>query len=738
MNKLLIVKVKNIIFRKQETPFVIFKASIMKKGQKNLKETSKTVTLLGDVLNVMKNDIIEVEAEQFYRSGDGYQYRILHYKRIAPGTLAEMKKFLMSFEGIGDKNAKILLDEHGLDVITKIEESYTALANIKLSSDKKTLLRDQIVENKIFEDILVFLLENKLDQQFAIGILRKYKAFSITMLKNSAYVIYLEGFLDFYSADYLCLQQGLQYNNPLRVSMVLYATMKSSSENKGNLFENIDDIFKLCSDFSRSNKGAYVDHPEYTAEEIKKGIEELKERNFIILDDKISDKTAVYLKRNFFDEVNIAKYFSQIKYAIKPCHILYGEIMAFFQKNNHIYGNLTEAQKEAVVKALTSPMSIITGGPGTGKTYVTQAILHAIKTISPNAVVELAAPTGKAAHRMQEVTGQGSKTIHRLIKSNTIRSDEDDLIDADFLIVDEYSMADAELTAKLFMAFDTKVRIIFVGDFNQLPSVGPGLVLREFIYSEKITVTMLEAVFRQKGESLIVSNANSIINYSHTNPLNLKICNQMTSEQDFFFIKKSDPLEIQNTLISTISNLQLSYGYSLKDIQILSPVKSSELGTESLNSLLQDHFNKSSQSYSIDDREFKVGDKVIHLVNNYDLDVFNGDAGVVKAIGTSLEKALLVMYGSRSVWYDRVSLDELSLAYAMTVHKSQGSEFKVVIMPIHKCILYGLNQNLIYTAVTRAKEKVVFVGEDCSFLIGVEKKLPARNSNLIKRLNLEI
>lgn len=281
-----IIKVKSIVFTNEDNAYCIFKGIIMVVNGKTMKQTAKTITLLGNVLNLRKGDVINVSCEEIYKIGKGYQYKLLTYNRLAPGTIAELKKFIKTFKGIGDKGADALLEEHGLDVIKKIEDSYESLNCLNVSSDIKVSIRSFIMENKAYEEVLAFLLVNKLDQEYAIKVFRKYKDTSMTVLRNAPFQVYLDGIIDFKTADYLCFKQGVEYNNQARVEIILFATLSESSKNRGNLFENYDSIGESCIDFLSNQSSQYTEN-YFTKEEIDLGIAGLKTRGSIIIEDKI-------------------------------------------------------------------------------------------------------------------------------------------------------------------------------------------------------------------------------------------------------------------------------------------------------------------------------------------------------------------------------------------------------------------------------------------------------------------
>jgi exodeoxyribonuclease V alpha subunit len=361
-------------------------------------------------------------------------------------------------------------------------------------------------------------------------------------------------------------------------------------------------------------------------------------------------------------------------------------------------------QKAAIQKALDSKVMVLTGGPGTGKTTTTQGIIEAYKARGMKII--LAAPTGRAAKRMTEATGMEAKTIHRLLEYNPQdgykRNDENPL-EGDALIVDECSMIDIMLFYNLMKAIPTGMRLILVGDIDQLPSVGAGNVLRDIIDSEEIPVVRLTRIFRQAQSSRIVMNAHAI-NAGH-------FPNISNGQQtDFFFINAEDAATIPNTIVGLVRDrLPKAYKFQAKEIQVLTPMQRGEVGAANLNVLLQSALNPSGASLTRAGYQYRKGDKVMQIRNNYDKNVFNGDIGYITAVDEN-ERTLQVTFDEKVVDYDVTELDELVLAYAITIHKSQGSEFPIVIIPVTMKHFVMLQRNLIYTGITRAKKICVLVG----------------------------
>jgi exodeoxyribonuclease V alpha subunit len=417
---------------------------------------------------------------------------------------------------------------------------------------------------------------------------------------------------------------------------------------------------------------------------------------------------------------------------------------------------LAVKQQEAVHMALQNPISILTGGPGTGKTQTINAVIQVIQLIHPNAQIHLCAPTGRAAKRMTELTDMTATTIHRAIHLTDVRFDQNvERLYGDFLIVDESSMIDAYLFSKLLEAVNVDMKILFVGDVDQLPSIGAGLILRDLIDSKKIPTTTLTEIFRQAKDSQIVTNAHKVIQGKIVGESDGLTFDEKLG--DFYFVQKEDTERIKNLIIGFIKRLMESpHNFKLQDIQVLTPMKEGELGTNALNRIIQETFNphidkelemelfRTSKSGVINERfdVFRVGDRVIHTINDYDLKVFNGEIGTIHKIYNDESGNLMmkVNYDDGMVTYDEaLAKEELMLAYAMTVHKSQGCEFPVGIMPIHPSQQSMLERHLLYTAFTRAKGKVVLAGVNEALNKGILNNITYhRNSKIKDRLMLEL
>jgi len=733
------IRAQKVIHRAKQDGYVIFTAvSLGKKRGGGFRELRETKTYIGYFNSFHINDVFEVTYEDIENKFYGEQRHIVMYHRIYPGTLEEIRTFLLSKKcGIGPKRTDALLEKYGLSVLDEIVNNPNVFDGLGLPEEGGKALQDEIVADRRFEDTLAFLQLHKLDYRYAIPLFEKYKEAVIDVLTKNPYAAYLDNIIDFKTADLLHNSIGYPENEPFRIAMAVYACLKRDSESNGNIFMRRDELPDRCNAFL-AFVSARKSGSRFTGEEYDTALSFLMERELVIIDSSVlPGVTCIYLKRNFESEIHIAECIFAIQKGLKDYTYRERDVDIFlkgYQSRYHI--SLAPDQRRSVLMALTSEISVMTGGPGTGKTQTINTILAAIETLSPKATVRLTAPTGKAANRISELSNKPAFTIHRLLglglyHSRCVGQGE---LDCDFLIVDEYSMADIHLTYWLLRAVSAKTRVILVGDYDQLPSVGPGLVLRDFINSGCLPCVRLSQVFRQATSSNIIRNAHLIIESSDTGT-SAPLRQSRKPNGDFYFIPADSPSLIRKTIVRSIARFHDTYHYPYDSIQVLSALKAPDVGVTPLNELLQNTFNPAGAPFLYHEREFRIGDKVIHCINNYELSVFNGETGVIKSFGYSSECAIEVSFPDRDVWYDMASIDQLDLAYAISVHRAQGSEFPIVIVPVHETLATGLNKNLLYTAITRGKKIVVVIGSPQAFADGIKRcHTLERNSNLMPRL----
>lgn len=652
---------------------------------------------------------------------------------------------------VGKKTAEKIVEVLGLDAISKIIRDKNCLKEIQGMSDARIdFIYNELVSSEKYEELLVFLESNNLRASLACSIYQEFKENSIVKIKENPYVLYKiisNESISFKEIDRLGKSLKFEFNSIERVCAGILFYIDSRVKNNGDLYVPKHEIFEQLYEF-------LLRQGQFTLNEVTNVTinEQLFEFCFHenLLDQSISleinnkGDTCVYRKKYKYIENNIVKSLVRLITGKQEIFCTNEQISEFIDKYQRSMTDkmgfdfkLAENQKKAIYMALTNGFSILTGGPGTGKTQTTNSILKCIRYIRPDASVLLLAPTGKASKRMEELCEEPAQTIHRGLKLNPIfnkKMNEEDILNYDFVIVDESSMIDADLCNALLERVSENTKILLVGDVDQLPSVGAGLILRDLIDSGKVPVTRLTELFRQAQESQIVTNSHKIIK----GDFNLEI--DQVNKKDFFFWNSSTVDVCKTRVLSCITKC-FNNGYSLKDICILSPMKVGELGTRELNKVIQSNFNDSTNYYKIDSMNtIKVKDRVMQTRNNYDLEAFNGEIGDVVNIKTFEKDVLIeVDFGDRVVSYTKNEVEELELAYCITIHKSQGSEFPAVITIISDQHESMLNRNLIYTAWTRAKKVVLNVGQKSA----LEKSIPrldhmTRNSRIIEKLNKRI
>lgn len=737
----MLLRVDKIQFHKDLDQYYIFTATVYKIVKKTgmRKPTMKKITCAGQFRSLYEGDLFDVEAVQYEHKLYGEQYRIMTSKRVEPGTIEEIQKFLIQHcKGLGPAKAKALTDKYGLETLQKIAKSISSLDHIKLKPEVKLNLQREITDNMAFEDLLIFLNIHHIDNIYSTILYKRYGSDTVSKLTDNPYAPFLDGLWAYRFSENLHFSLEKPYNTPERKHYSVLAAIRWDSDNGGNLYIPERSVKDTTERFLASIRSPYDKNEVFTEEEINEALDMLERYN-LLLRNRTTAPASIYLSYNLANENYIARELKRLTDGTKVTFFTPASIKTFladYEQDTQIA--LANEQREGVMTALTSPVSIITGGPGTGKTHTIRTIIACAKALDPGVSIKVCAPTGKAAVRASDMSGLPAATIHRMLQlfNPTCHVGAEEL-QCDILIADEFSMVDAYLCSRLFIAAASHTRIIMVGDYNQLPSVGPGLVLRDFIRSGKVPTVKLNTVFRQAQASRIIRNSYSIINQQDGQPIMLNLSHK--KNEDFYFIEADTIPEIRTKIQDSVHRLKNKYHYSLSDIQILTPVRKTLLGADALNSLFQEEFLPSATTPLIEaqDKEFHLGDKVIHTKNNSELCVYNGEVGFVKSLNFMPENMLTVEYSTeKSVNYSLSDLEQLDLAYGLTVHKSQGSEFPVVIIPVHESILHGLNKNLLYTALTRAKKMVLLIGSKQALSAGMRNKenIGERRSMLVQKL----
>jgi exodeoxyribonuclease V alpha subunit len=672
--------IEGITFQNPENGWSVIRAKV--KGYDSL------VTLVGSMLDVPVGSVLLVSGGWKVDSKYGNQFVVESYEEVMPATIYGIEKYLGSglVKGIGPGYARAIVSRFGLETIEIIDTDPDRLIEVpRLGKKRIERIKESWEKQKDIKEVMVFLQGVGVSTAYAAKIYRQYGKESINRVKENPYRLADDIWgIGFKTADSIASKMGYEKNSPQRCrSGVLYTLNQLAEE--GHVYAEPEQLVKSAVTLLEAEETA-----------IRSEIESM-----VTAKDIIVDGGVIYLPPFFHSENGSAKLLRELVNSDDMCANVAEESVDYGKKGKIEYD---EVQRAAIAKALSSKVMVLTGGPGTGKTTTTQGIIEAYKAHGMR--ILLAAPTGRAAKRMTEATGMEAKTIHRLLEYNPqdgFKRNDENPLEGDALIVDECSMIDIILFYNLMKAVPKTMRLVLVGDIDQLPSVGAGNVLRDIIDSEEIPVVRLTRIFRQAQSSRIVMNAHAINAGQFPNVSNGK-------ESDFFFVKADDGTNIPELIVGLVqSRLPKTYNYPAKEIQVLTPMQRGEVGAANLNTLLQAALNPSGPSLSRAGYVYRQGDKVMQIRNNYDKNVFNGDIGYITGVDES-ERTLLVTFDEKAVEYDISELDELVLAYAVTIHKSQGSEFPIVVIPVTMKHFVMLQRNLIYTGITRAKKICVIVG----------------------------
>ena len=694
----------------------------------------KLITVVGVLSSVPVGSTLSLTGNWIRDSRYGKQFKLQSYEIVKPNTINGIERYLGSglIKGIGPAFATRIVNRFGLKTLDILESDPGRLSEVEgLGRTRVDRIKKAWQEQKEIHHIMVFLQGHGISATYAVKIFKTYGRKSLVVVKNNPYQLTEDIWgVGFRIADSIALSLGVPANDPRRARAgLLFALDESAGAGhcfmpKEKLVEQATYLLKLSgkSEQFPEHENLYSDHD--LIEEQLKSLE---------ADDKIAvEGENIALPPIFFAEKGAAAKLLELS-AGRPRHDIQNVDQALGWASKKLQLDLAPEQAEAIKMGLRQKVSIITGGPGTGKSTILKTLLL---ILGQNGIVaKLAAPTGRAAKRLSEASGREAKTIHRLLEyDGSIRNfkrNRDNPLKADIVIIDESSMMDIALTNSLLKAIADNAALVLVGDIDQLPSVGPGNVLKDIIGSGLISVTRLQTVFRQEQGSLISLNASRINKGKF-----LELLSDYEGEKDFYCIFRDEAEDIEKEIISLCSGrLKKRYGFDpIRDIQVLTPMRKGIIGTENLNSRLQETLNQKANSQGGRKGSLEIGDKVMQIRNNYDKEVFNGDQGIVMS-RDSEEGSLEVNFEGRRVLYESADLGEIMLAYAITVHKSQGSEFPCVIIPLHTTHYPLLQRNLIYTAVTRGKKLVILVGSKKAINIAIRNaRVVQRNTMLKERL----
>ncbi len=716
-------QIERITFTSEENGFTIARVKVY--GRKEL------VTAVGHIVNPIPGEIVAMKGEWCRHPKFGEQFKIVSCECAVPATVHGIEKYLGSglVRGIGPVMAKRIVKRFKEKTLDVIEKESSRLSEIDGIGPKRiAMIRKAWDEQKEIRSIMIFLQDHGVGSGYAARIFRQYGNASINVVRENPYRLATDVFgIGFVTADRIAEKLGFARDSELRAEAgILYVLHELTDE--GHVYYPYEPLLAKCGEILAIDR-----------EIIVRAVGMLVEGKRIILDELnrnpgsiTENHKAVYLAGYFLAEKLLAhnlRILIQSPRAIKKIDA--DRAIPWIQEKLAI--TLAGKQIEAVRAVADHKVMVVTGGPGTGKTTIINAMIRIFAGLRTK--ILLAAPTGRAAKRMTEATGHEARTIHRLLEysfqKGGFQKDAESPLDCDLLIVDEASMIDTLLMHHLLKAVPTRTTFVLVGDVNQLPSVGAGNVLRDIIASQAVPVVELNEIFRQARESSIIVNAHRI-NQGQMPHLD----NSREKLDDFYFIEQEDPQRVLELIITVVKErIPKRFGFDpLDDVQVLTPMHRGIIGGQNLNVELQKALNPGDEGVSRMGRLYRIGDKVMQISNNYDKEVYNGDIG--RIVGIDMEgQEVLVSLDGREIPYDFSELDELVHAYAVSIHKSQGSEYPAVVIPILTQHYILLQRNLLYTGVTRGKKLVVIIGTRKAMEIAIRNnKTEQRYTLLSERL----
>ena len=712
--------VERITYQNPENGYSVLKVHV--KGYDDL------VTVVGNLLDANVGSVLLAEGDWKVDSKYGRQFMAQKWEETLPATVYGMEKYLGSglIKGVGPKYAKKIVQKYGIDTFTVIEDNIELLIEIPGIGNKRIrMIAESWERQKEVKNIMLFLQEHGVSTAFAAKIYRQYGNESIAVMKENPYRLADDIWgIGFKTADSIAQKLGFGMETYVRLrSGIMYTLSELADE--GHVYAQQEQLTQKAAGLLEAEESRIT----MTMDQM------LKDK------DLIREEDAIYLPPFYFAEVGTAGKLKKL--ASEPAG---DRLWTQLSKARCETGNnrlsvdvgrieqtldmkYDEIQADAIRQAAMAKVMVLTGGPGTGKTTTTQGIIAAYRAYGLK--ILLAAPTGRAAKRMTEATGLEAKTIHRLLECKPPEGygkNEENPLEGDVLIVDECSMIDIVMMNSLLKAIPVNMRLILVGDIDQLPSVGAGNVLRDIIDSGRFPVIRLTRIFRQALTSRIIRNAHRINAGQMPDISNGK-------ETDFFFLQREEPEEAVAEIVKLVKEkLPRYYRTPPSMIQVLTPMQRGVAGATNLNLVLQEAVNPQGEGLRRSGFVFRPGDKVMQIKNNYDKEIFNGDIGIIESVDLT-ERTLAVNFDNRKIVYDATELDELVHAYATTIHKAQGSEYQIVVMPVLMNHFVMLQRNLIYTGITRAKKILVIVGTKKALSYAVQNvTVTQRNTKLAERL----
>ncbi|MBW1998757.1 MAG: ATP-dependent RecD-like DNA helicase [Deltaproteobacteria bacterium] len=716
-------QVERVTYANEETGYTV--ARMTSAGHRD------QVTVVGNLICPTPGEMLVMRGVWEDHPKYGRQFKVYSHHKKFPATVEGIKKYLGSglIKGIGPVMASRIVEKFGSRTLEIIEGNTEELTKVQGVGRKRIdLIRKAWKEQREIREVMIFLQQHGISPAYATKIFKKYGWDSISVVTNNPYRLATEvSGIGFLTADGIAERLGFEKDSPARAAAgILYVLTQLTEE--GHVYYPYEPLIEKCREILEVGRETVQRAFGNVVLENKVALEDLN----VDIDHFKTNHKAVYLAPLYGAEKGLAHHLVRLIQGGKKIRRIDLE-RAIKWVEGRIGFPLAPKQVEAVKKAITEKVMVITGGPGTGKTTIIRAVLEIYRQLG--ARIRLAAPTGRASKRMSETTGYPAQTIHRLLEFSPRRwrfeRNQERPLKVDVLIVDEVSMIDTILGHHLFCSVPSEATVILVGDVNQLPSVGPGNVLKDIIGSGVVPVVELKEIFRQSSESQIVVNAHRI-NTGHM-PSIRPAPNRL---EDFYFIEQEDPEQVLGIIIELVRE-RIPGRFKMdpvNDIQVLCPMHKGIVGTDNLNRRLQEIFNPSRQEVVKGGRRFRLRDKVMQVRNNYEKEVFNGDIGLITSIDEEAQE-VTVSFDGAPVSYDFSELEELVLAYAISVHKSQGSEYPSVVLPLLPQHFMLLQRNLIYTAVTRGKRLVVIVGSKKALAMGVKNdRIVSRFTHLSQRL----
>jgi exodeoxyribonuclease V alpha subunit len=686
--------VEGIVYCDEEKGFTVAK----------LKEPKKKdlTCIVGAMPSIQPGESLLCRGSWKRHSQYGLQFEVSSFEATAPADVMGIQKYLESgmIKGIGPVYAKRIVEAFGIKTLDMIDQNPEALLDVAGLGEKRVeKIKSCWQEQRQVREVMVFLRGHQVSPSLAQKIFRAYGQDSIEKVKSNPYAMAKEIFgIGFKTADQIGHNLGIPHNSAVRIDAGIEHTLWELSNEGHVCYPKLELIRET------SNRLGV------TEDEINSRIDLLTKQGELVC-----ERELVWVKPLYLCEIGIARELARLSKSHASLRQVDNK-RAIPWVEEQLKISFAEEQAQAVAATLNDKIHIITGGPGTGKSTITKAILTILSKLTKK--ILLAAPTGRAAKRMTEITGFTASTIHSLLEMNFeaggFKRNKQNPLECDLLIIDEASMIDTQLMHHLLKAIPSHTKVVFIGDVDQLPSVGPGNVLKDLIHSNRLPLTQLKTIFRQAAGSRIITNAH-LINAGEFPDLS------PMQNNDFFFMSKETPEDVLKCIVELVTKrLPKTYRFHRFDeIQVLAPMKKGIIGTENLNLVLQEALNPSPTPLQKMGRQFHLGDKVMQIRNNYQKEVFNGDVGRITAIDFT-EQVLEVLFEHKRVSYDFTEMDELVLAYAVSIHKYQGSECPCIVIPVHTSHFKLLHRNLLYTGVTRGKKLVVLVGTKKALAIAVK------------------